>query len=259
MLGGEATLCAGHFGRSFPLSVSAFPRVYCPDSPKAFERHNNRTNSMCRQGQPSWTATLKTVFCCAFGCSKYDKHRKNGMRFHWFPRNEEFRRRRRLLGGCSSTSIAARKLRKFVEKKYKQWWMNDPSTEQRSAVVKTRWDILEGAWSCPQSLSTPSRTRRWMKMLANIGNSSATAVDLRAILRRWANCLHHVLDIIKTTDTVLSSIPHDALSTLTPECVPHWRSRRTKVQVWIAFGFTGLSFSSSCICFIHRIVLRFLS
>ena len=124
--------------------------------------------------------------------------------------------------------------------------MNDPSTEQRSGVAKTRWDILEGPWSCPKSLSTPSRARKWMKMLATICKSSATAVGLRAVLRLWANFLH-TLDIIKTTDAVLSSIPRNALSTLTPECVPHWRSRRTQVQVWIAFDFTGRSFSCSCI------------
>ena len=44
-------------------------------------------------------------------------------------------------------------------------------------------------------------------------------LPLRAVLRRWGNFLH-TLEIIKTTDAVLSLIPHDALSTLTPECVP---------------------------------------
>ena len=52
-----------------------------------------------------------------------------------FPRNEEFRRR--LLGGCSAASIAVQKLRNVVEK-YKQWWMNDPSTGQRSANGEKR-------------------------------------------------------------------------------------------------------------------------
>ena len=33
------------------------------------------------------------VFCCAFGCSNYDKHRKDGVSFHRFPKNEELRRR----------------------------------------------------------------------------------------------------------------------------------------------------------------------
>ena len=41
--------------------------------------------------------------------------------------------------------------------------------------------------------------------------------------------------------------PSRRRSTLTPEYVPHWRSRRTQVQVWIAFVFTGLSFSCSFI------------
>ena len=57
-------------------------------------------------------------------------------------------------------------------------------------------------------------------MRANSGKSTATVVDLRAVVRRWVNFLH-ALDIIKTTDAVLSSIPREALSALTPECFPH--------------------------------------
>ena len=124
--------------------------------------------------------------------------------------------------------------------------MNDPLRGKEAQVAKNKrfpltccWGRhLEGAWSCPKSLSTPSRTSNWRKMRANSGKSTATAVDLRAVVRRWVNFLH-ALDIIKTTDAVLSSIPCEALSALTPECVPHWRSRRTQVEVWIAFVFTG--------------------
>ena len=120
--------------------------------------------------------------------------------------------------------------------------MNDPSTGQRSASgekqkISTHLLLgrhLEGVWSCSKSLSTPSRTSNWRKMRANSGKSTAQVVDLRAVVRRWVNFLH-ALDIIKTTDAVLSSIPREALSALTPECVPHRRSRRTQVQVWIAF------------------------
>ena len=55
---------------------------------------------------------------------------------------------------------------------------------------------LEGAWSFLKSRSMPSRTRNWIEMRANCGYSTATAVDLRAVLRRWANFLH-ALDISK--------------------------------------------------------------
>ena len=74
--------------------------------------------------QPSLTATLKTVFCCAFGYREYDKHRKDGASFHRFPANEEFRRR--LLGSCSAT---ARKLCKLIE----EYNNGEGSTGQRSA------------------------------------------------------------------------------------------------------------------------------
>ena len=88
-------------------------------------------------------------------------------------------------------------------------------------------------------------------MSANSGKLSTTAVDLRAVLRCWANFLY-ALDIIKTTDALLSWITRDAFSALTPECVPHSRSRWPQVQVWIAFVFTRLSFSCNCVCFIYR-------
>ena len=121
-------LRAGYFGRTPPLSVSAFPQVA---SSMAFERRNDRADCVRDTVNRCSTATLKTVFCCAFGCRKYDEHRNDGVSFHRIiiTRNEEFRRR--LLGGCSSNRCP--KLRKCVEK-YKQWWMNDPSTGQRSAI-----------------------------------------------------------------------------------------------------------------------------
>ena len=39
-------LRAGDFGRTRPLSVSAFPRVYCRDSSKAFQRRDDRADSV---------------------------------------------------------------------------------------------------------------------------------------------------------------------------------------------------------------------
>ena len=46
---------------------------------------------------------------------------------------------------------------------------------------------FEGTWSCQKSLSTPSRTSNWRKMRANSGKSTAIAVDLRAVVRRWVS------------------------------------------------------------------------
>ena len=122
--------------------------------------------------------------------------------------------------------------------------MNDPSTGQRSASGEKQkisthlllGETLRGRLVLSKSLSTPSRTSNWRKMCANSGKSTATVVDLRAVVRCWVNFLH-ALDIIKTTDAVLSSIPRESLSALTPECVPHWRSRRTQVPSLDRFRF----------------------
>ena len=198
-----------------------------------------------------------------FRLQQADKHRKDGVSFHRFTRNKEFRRR--LLGGAlrlQSLPETAKICRKYTNNG--EWTIHRRGKEAQVAKNKRfpltccRGRHLEGAWSCSKSLSKPSRTSNWRKMRANSGKSTATVVDLRAVVRRWVNFLH-ALDIIKTTDAVLSSIPREALSALTPECLPRWRSRRIQVPVWIAFVFTGLSFSCSCVCFIHRIVLCFLS
>ena len=92
--------------------------------------------------------------------------------------------------------------------------MNDPSTEQRSTVAKTRWGILESSLSCSKGLSMPSRTRKWLKMLANFRKSSATAVDLRAVLRRWANFLHTQSN--EQTQSCLRSLATHS---------PHWHQK----------------------------------
>ena len=169
-------------------------------------------------GQPSWTATLKTGFSCAFSGRKYDKHRKDGVSFHRFTRNEEFRWR--LLGGGTvlrklsayemfwiySNSIAAWKLRKFVEK-YKKvnsgwtinWWGKEAQVAKNKRFPLTCCWVrrLGGAWSYPwKFLSTLSRARNWINMRASSGKLSVTAVNLPAVLRPWANFLH-ALDIIK--------------------------------------------------------------
>ena len=96
---------------------------------------------------------------------------------------------------ASTTSVAARKLRKFVEKI--QTMVNERpingakkcngENQKISTHLFPGETFLEGAWTCPKSLSTPSKTHQWMKMLANNIKSSATTVDLRAVLRRWGN------------------------------------------------------------------------
>ena len=157
-------------------------------------------------GQPSLMARLKTVLCCAFGCSKYDKHRTDCVRFHRFTRKEEFRRCS--LGGCSATSIAARENGKVCRKNTNngEWTIHERGKSAQMARNK-RFPLtgcwgrrLESAWSCPKSLPTPSRTSKWMKMRPNSGKSTGAVVDLRVVVRRWVKFLH-LLDIIKTTDT----------------------------------------------------------
>ena len=75
---------------------------------------------------------------------------------------------------------------------------HSPKASQRHQEHVTEWRCVQTAESCPRQLYR----------------------YLRAVLWCWANFLH-ALDIIKTTDAVLPSIPRDALSLLTPECVPH--------------------------------------
>ena len=48
-------------------------------------------------------------------------------------------------------------------------------------------ETLRGRLVMSKSLSTPSRTSNWRKMRANSGKSTATAVDLRAVVRRWVS------------------------------------------------------------------------
>ena len=119
----------------------------------------------------------------------------------------------------------------------------------------TGWHILEGAWSCPKRLSTLSRTRNWMKVRANSGKSTATAVDLPAVLQRWANFLY-TLDIIKTTDAVFDP-SRRTLHTDTRMCSPleeqaatspsldRFRFHRTELQLSASVSSTVL-YSASC-------------
>ena len=94
---------------------------------------------------------------------------------------------------------------------------------------------LEGAWACPKSLLTPSRTSNWRKMRANSGKSTATVVDQRAAVRRWVNFLH-AFDIIKTTDR-RSPVFDPSWRTFRTDTRmwSHWRSRRPQVQVCFRF------------------------
>ena len=257
-------LRAGDFGRTRPLSVSAFPQV---DSSMAFERRDDRADCVRDTVNGELDGDAENGLLLRFRLQQVDlRQALKG----WRELSLIYEER-----GISTTFVGwllcdfnrCPKLRKFVEKI--QTMVNERSihgakkrkwrkTRDFHSLVAGGDTGLEGAWSCQKSLSTPSRTSNWRKMCANSGKSTATVVDRRAVVRCWVNFLH-ALDIIKTTDAILSSIPREALSALTPECVPHWRSRRTQVQVWIAFVFTGLSFSCSCVCFIYRIVLRFLS
>ena len=72
---------------------------------------------------------------------------------------------------------------------------------------------LEGAWSCPKSLSTPSGTSNWRKMHVKSGKSTATVVDLRAVVRRWVNFLH-ALDILSNQNNRRSPVFDPSRSTL---------------------------------------------
>ena len=254
-------LRAEDFGRTRPLSVSAFPRV---DSSMAFERRDDRADcvrdTVNRVGRRRWKRSSVALSAAASTTSIE--------RIAWA--FIDLRGTRNYDDVCWVAALRLQSLPETAKCGRKntnngEWTIHRRGKEAQVAKNKIFpltccWGRhLEGARSCPKSLSTPSRTSNWRKMRANPSRkSTATVVDLRAVVRRWVNFLH-ALDIIKTTDAVLSSIPREALSALTPECVPHWRSWRTQVQVWIAFVFTGLSFSCSCVCFIHRIVLRFLS
>ena len=152
------SLSARDFSRTRPLSVSAFPRVCSPDTSKTIER-TAFVDKVNRVGWRRWKRSSVALFL-----SKYDKHRKDGVSFHRFPRNVEFRRR--LLSACSVASIAAQKLRKFVEKitsngEWSWWTIHRWSKEAQWRKPEdfhslvAGWDILEGAWLCPKSLFTP--------------------------------------------------------------------------------------------------------
>ena len=88
------SLRVGDFGRPRPLFVSALPRVYCRGSSRLL-KGTTIEQADCVTLSTELDGDAEMAFCSAFGCSKYDKHRKDGASFHWFPRiqNEEFRRR----------------------------------------------------------------------------------------------------------------------------------------------------------------------
>ena len=145
--------------------------------------------------------------------------------------------------------------------------MNDPWTGQRSASgekQKISTHLLLGE-TLRGRLVMSKKSLNAVKNKQLNDNACKQWQVVRDSCRSTSTCSRSTLSEVsprtrhKTTDAVLSSIPRDALSALTPECVPHSRSRRPQVQVGIAFVFTGLRFSCSCVCFIHRIVLRFLS
>ena len=117
------------------------------------------------------------------------------------------------------------KLRKFVEKKI-QTMVNEPFHRRGKEVQVAKNKIfpltsccgrhLEGAWSVPKSLSTPSRASNWRKMRAKqwqVDSDSCRSTCSRSTLSE----LLHAPDIIKTTDAVLSSIPREALSAPTTD------------------------------------------
>ena len=208
-------LRAGDFGRTRPLSVSAFPRV---DSSMAFERRDDRADCMRdtvnRVGRRRWKRSSVALSTAAITTSIE--------RMAW-----DFIDLRGTRNFDDVCWVAALRLQSLPEtaKICRKNTNNGERTIHRrgkeAQVAKNKrfpltccWGRhLEGAWSCPKSLSTPSRTSNRRKMRANSGKSTATVVDLRAVVRRWVNFLH-ALDIIKTTDAVLSSIPREALSAL---------------------------------------------
>ena len=233
-------LRAGDFGRTRPLSVSAFPRVDV-DSSMAFERRDDRADcvrdTVNRVGRRRWkrssvalSAAASTTSIERMAWAFIDlRGTRNFDDVCWVaalrlqPLPETVKICRKIQSMVNERSIDGAKKRKWRKRKY-----------FHSLVAGVRH--LEGAWSCPKSLSMPSRTSNWRKMCANSGKSTATVVDLRAC-RSTLSELSPRARHNQNNSAVLSSIPREALSALTPECVPHWRSRRTQVQVLIAFVY----------------------
>ena len=211
-------LRAGNFGRTRPLSVSAFPRV---DSSMAFERRDDRADcvrdTVNRVGRRRWKRSSVALSAAASTTSIE--------RMAWA--FIDLRGTRNFDDVCWVTALRLQyklpETAKICRKNTNngEWTIHRRGKEAQVAKNK-RFPLtccwgrhLEGAWSCPKSLSTPSRTSNWRKMHANSGKSTATVVDLRAVVRRWVNFLH-ALDIIKSTDAVLSS--HRSLA----KHSPHW-------------------------------------
>ena len=128
--------------------------------------------------------------------------------------------------------------------------MNDPSNwsgsgeKQKISTHLLLGETFRGRLGrAPKSLSMPSRTRHWIEMRANSGKSTATAVDLRAVLRRWANFLH-ALDISKNNRRSPVFYPSQCtFRTVTRMCSPlekqaatspsrdHFRFHRIQLQL----------------------------
>ena len=201
-------LRAGDFSRTRPLSVSAFPRL---DSSMAFERRDDRADcvrdTVNRVGRRRWKRSSVALSAAASTTSM------ERMEWAFIDSYEERGISTTFVGWLLCDNNRCSKLRKFVEKNTNNGERTIHRRGKDAQVAKNKsfpltccWGRhLYFAWSCPKSLSTPSRTSNWRKMRANSGKSTATVVDLRAVVRRWVNFLH-ALDIIKTTDTVLSSI-----------------------------------------------------
>ena len=161
-------LRAGDFGRTRPLSVSAFPRV---DSSMAFERRDDRADcvrdTVNRVGRRRWkrssvarSAAASTTSIERMAWAFIDlRGTKNFDDVCWVAALR--------LQSLPETAKICRKNTNNGE-----WTIHHRRRGKEAQVAKNKiypltccWGRhLEGAWSCPKSLSTPSRTSNWRKM-----------------------------------------------------------------------------------------------
>ena len=196
-------LRAGDFGRTRPLSVSAFPKV---DSSMAFERRDDRADCVRDtvngelDGRPFSASPRRRWKRSSVALSAAASRSTTSIeRMAWT--FIDLRGTRNFDDVCwvaalrlQSLPEAAKICRKNTNNG--EWTIHQRGKEAQVAKNK-RFPLtccwgrhLEGAWSCQKSLSTPSRTSNWRKMCANSGKSTATVVDLRAVVRCWVNFLH---------------------------------------------------------------------
>ena len=167
-----------------------------------------RRSSWRHDCQPSWTSTLKPVFCGGFGFSKYDKHRKDGLVFIGSRRTRN----------CNEVGwVLLRKLRlqsmpgnymKICRKKYngeqmclrqrKHCKRQKKKQKKKTRKTKLPTNVLKESQCRLQHLTKRMRAKR---------GTFATAV--RAVVRPWANILF-ALDIFETIDAALSLICHES-------------------------------------------------